>query len=100
MSHEPWLGSGGRESVSTEEGGDIREALTATCLEMENGMVFSKRSHVKIIITRAVAEYIAVAFVFPYSVHVIIFFRTSFYLERYMLNFKLKNFLYEVGYGT
>lgn len=97
--HEPWLGRGEREFVSTEEE-DIREALTATCLEAENGMTFFKRSHGKIIITRAVAEYIIVAFVLPYSVHVIIFFRTSFDLERYMLHFKLKNFLYEVGYRT
>lgn len=74
-------------------------------------MVFAKRSHGIIITTRAVAEYIIVAFVFPYSykevlipyfysVHVIIFFRTSFDMERYMLNFKLKNFFYEVGHGT
>lgn len=58
--------------------------------------MFSERSHGIIIITRAVAEYIIVAFMFPYSVHIIIFFRTSFDLEKYMLNFELKNFLYEV----
>lgn len=78
--------------IEEGKGRDFREALTATCLEVENWVVFSERSHGITIVTRAVAEYIIVAFVFPHSVHVIIFFRISFDLERYMLNFKLKNF--------
>lgn len=99
LSHEPWLIEEG-ESLSAQRKEETSKALTATCLEMEGGMVLSKRSHGKIIITRAAAENMIVAFVFPYSMHVIIFFRTSFDLERYMLNFKVKNFLYEVGHGT
>lgn len=81
------------ENLSPErKGGDFREALTETCLGVENGVVFPERSHGITIVTRAVAEYVIVAFVFPHSVHVIIFFRISFDLQRYMLNFKLKNF--------
>lgn len=91
LPHEPWLDREGRESVSTEEGGEFREVLTATCLEVENGVVFPERSHGKIIITRAVAGYTTAAFVFHYSVHVNIFFRMSFDLGRYMLNFKPKS---------